>query len=247
MVGRSASAAGMARNTAQYFQSASSGGSAHYIVDAGKDEQHCVRDNTIAWHAPPNSFSIGIEICAESTYSSVDWESDDVWPAVVLAAQRAAELCHRLGVPVARVTADDLKRGKRGICSHKDVADAWKQSDHWDPGTGFPWDKFMELCQGGSSTSLPGLEDDMKPTDVTGEIEVAPGAFYQLTRDGGIRVVDGAGQPKNAVPFYNYTAVASDGARYSFGPNKNGGAFNYPGLPVEARQGERYFVAIVKD
>ncbi|MCW2765940.1 MAG: hypothetical protein JWO11_1899, partial [Nocardioides sp.] len=58
-----ASKKGAASGTAKYFQMRSSGGSAHYIYDSSRREEHCVPDKIIAWHAPPNSHSIGIEIC----------------------------------------------------------------------------------------------------------------------------------------------------------------------------------------
>ena len=42
----------------------------------------------------------------------------------------------------------DLKAGKRGVCGHTDVTDAWHQSDHDDPGPWFPWDRFMAVVNG---------------------------------------------------------------------------------------------------
>jgi len=46
----------------------------------------------------------------------------------------------------------DLKAGRRGVCGHTDVTDAWHQSDHDDPGPWFPWDKFMAVVCGGSGS-----------------------------------------------------------------------------------------------
>jgi N-acetyl-anhydromuramyl-L-alanine amidase AmpD len=91
-----ASAKGRAVSTARYFQSASSGGSAHYVVDVGETVQ-CLAEDVIAWHAPPNSRSLGIEICADGgsatsfknpnvRYSRAQWLSPQVWPAVLRAA-----------------------------------------------------------------------------------------------------------------------------------------------------------------
>src|SRR4051794_21450000 len=60
---------GQAEGTAHYFQEPTSGGSAQYIRDR-VDEEHCVREHAIAWHAPPNPGSIGIEICSEATYTN---------------------------------------------------------------------------------------------------------------------------------------------------------------------------------
>lgn len=55
-------APGWARKIAAYFRSKSSGGSAHYVVDP-LEEVQVVYDGVIAWHAPPNPHSIGIEMC----------------------------------------------------------------------------------------------------------------------------------------------------------------------------------------
>jgi hypothetical protein len=59
---------GGARNIARYFQGTAAGGSAHYIVDPGETIQS-VGDSKIAWHAPPNKGSIGIEHCDMPTLS----------------------------------------------------------------------------------------------------------------------------------------------------------------------------------
>ncbi|WP_394620978.1 N-acetylmuramoyl-L-alanine amidase [Lentzea sp. JNUCC 0626] len=146
--------AGSARATARYFASASAGGSAHYIEDVA-GEEHCVPDNVIAWHAPPNPRSIGIEICADSTYTRDQWLSPQVWPAVLRAAARTRELCDRYGIPRVKLSIADLQAGRGGICGHVDVSKAFGESTHWDPGPGFPWDKFMEAV-GGSAVAPSG-------------------------------------------------------------------------------------------
>lgn len=140
--GTHASDNGMARSTAHYFQSPSSGGSAHYVED-GSDEEHCVHDASIAWHAPPNTGSIGIEICGEAHYGITQWESAEVKGCMEKAAARCAELCHRFGLPVVRLHPADLLAGRRGICGHVDVSQAWHMSDHTDPGPAFPWSYFL--------------------------------------------------------------------------------------------------------
>lgn len=152
-----ASAAGTALSTARYFASAAAGGSAHYIVDIA-GEQHCVPDNTQAYHAPPNPRSIGIEICAEGgnyslSYTRAQWLSPEVWPAVALAAARTREVCQRFGIPLVRVNATDLLAGQKGICGHTDVSQAFHQSTHSDPGPEFPWLEFMAAVTGGTAPS----------------------------------------------------------------------------------------------
>ncbi|AKO60295.1 endolysin [Propionibacterium phage Kubed] len=158
----SASRAGRAVSTANYFASPSSGGSAHYVCDVGETVQ-CLSEGTIGWHAPPNPHSLGIEICADGgshasfkvpghAYTREQWLSPQVWPAVEKAAILCRRLCDKHNVPKRKLSAADLKAGKRGVCGHVDVTDAWHQSDHDDPGPWFPWDKFMAVVCGGSGS-----------------------------------------------------------------------------------------------
>lgn len=151
-----ASKVGAASGTAKYFALESSGGSAQYVEGVDREE-HCVKDAAIAWHAPPNIHSIGIEITAdggeayayrdhpERAYTRAQWLSPQVWPAVVRAAARAKELCERFNIPKVRLSVADLKAGHRGICGHVDVSYAFGQTDHSDPGPNFPWAEFMAL------------------------------------------------------------------------------------------------------
>lgn len=168
-----ASAAGQARSTARYFTSAGSGGSAHYVEDVASEE-HCVADSKIAWHAPPNGHSIGIEICADggsaaayrskpsANYTREQWLSPQVWPAVKRAAARTRELCDRYGIPKVQLTSAQVRAGEKGICGHINVSEAFGQTDHSDPGPAFPWAEFMQEVTGTTvKPATPVQEDDM--------------------------------------------------------------------------------------
>lgn len=63
----SATTTGGARSIAAYFRSAAAGGSAHYVIDPAEVVQ-VVYDGTIAWHAPPNAHTIGLELCEVPTW-----------------------------------------------------------------------------------------------------------------------------------------------------------------------------------
>lgn len=171
-----ASQAGMAASTARYFASGATVGSAHYVVDVA-GEQHCVPDAVVANHAPPNGHSIGIEICAEGgtypqSYTREQWLSPQVWPAVLNAAKRCRELCQRFGIPMVRLSVQDLLLGKHGVCGHVDVSNAWHMSTHSDPGGGFPWPEFMQAVNSPTpvapTTSQPSRGDDpVAPIPIT--------------------------------------------------------------------------------
>lgn len=141
---------GQARRTAEWFRDPDSGGSAHYVVDPGEVVQ-VVLDDVIAWHAPPNPHSIGIELCDALVSRAWDhehrarWLDDRHQRMLRRAARITARLALAYDVPIARITAVDLLAGRPGICGHVDVSEAFGQSDHWDPGPSFPWREFLRL------------------------------------------------------------------------------------------------------
>lgn len=127
-----------------YFAGASSGGSAHYGTDP-TTEGHWVHEARIAWHAPPNPYSVGIEIAGRASFTSAQWQATNVVQAMLRAAARTADLCHRYGIPVVWLSPHDLLSGKRGITGHVCVSQAWHQSDHTDPGANFPVLRFLAM------------------------------------------------------------------------------------------------------
>lgn len=185
------SAAGVAHATARYFQQASAGGSAHYVCDIAAEE-HCVPDNVVAWHAPPNVGSIGIEVCGEASYTRAQWLDPKVWPAVVRAAARCRELCDRFGIPKAKLSSSGLLAGAHGVCGHVDVSNAWHQTDHSDPGAGFPWDLFMAEVTRTPAAPKPVA---IPPVPALPRWTLPPGHYYGLitgpaTSHGGITAAE---------------------------------------------------------
>jgi N-acetyl-anhydromuramyl-L-alanine amidase AmpD len=148
----SATVNGGAVNNAHYFQDPNSGGLAHYVVDPGNIVQ-CCPENTACWHAPPNHGSVGIELTdpegAENIQSGASdphrWGNPDHEKMLALGARLTWEIASRHNIPLVRVSAADLVSGKRGVCGHVDVSQAFHQSDHNDPGSDFPWAHFMDL------------------------------------------------------------------------------------------------------
>ena len=135
-------APGGARQIAAYFRSPSAGGSAHYVVDPDEIVQ-VVKDSVIAWHAPPNSNSLGIEMCDMPNTTTADrWNDAAHQKMLARVATLTAQLCLAYDVPAVFLTAADLQAGKRGITTHNNVSQAFHQSTHWDPGA-WPQVKFM--------------------------------------------------------------------------------------------------------
>lgn len=129
---------------ARWFKTPVSQVSAHYCVDADSLIQ-CVREPNIAWHARGgNRDSIGVELAGFASQTRRDWA--DPYSAAVLerAANLVADVCRRRRIPVRWLVAEDLVAGRRGLTGHSEVSEAFKQSDHWDPGDGFPVEAFVD-------------------------------------------------------------------------------------------------------
>lgn len=135
------SAAGSARKIADYFQKETARGSAHYVVDAAEEFQ-CVYDSVIAWHAPPNRHSLGVELCDNPSQDISRWDDADHRAVFARAATLVAQLCLAYNVPIRKLTVAQVRAGERGICGHVDVRDAFRETSHWDPGA-FPWTAFI--------------------------------------------------------------------------------------------------------
>jgi len=146
---------GTARNVAMWFGGPKAPrASAHYVV--GPDETiQCVRDEHVAWAAPgANRQGLQIEMVGQA--AKTDWlrEGDDETAGAVVMASTAklvAQLCRRWGIPVVRLGADRLRVGERGITTHAAVGEAFKLSDHIDPGLQndkrWPWEAFLALVR----------------------------------------------------------------------------------------------------
>lgn len=152
---------GGAVDTAKYFQSPNAGGSAHLVADPGRIVR-CLPDQIIAYHAPPNTRSLGIELCDPMDGNAARWHDKDHTDMLRLAAVAVADWCRTYGIPIIKLGPTDLLAGDRGICGHTDVSQAWHRSTHWDPGPQFPWPMFLELVKQADAFA-PSKGDDMTP------------------------------------------------------------------------------------
>lgn len=85
-----------------------------------------------------------------------------------LIADVLADWCTRYGIPPVKLTAAEIRAGKRGICGHGDTSAAWGETDHTDPGTGFPWDYVIDLVLK-KTTGTPTTPTTDKDIDMTPE------------------------------------------------------------------------------
>lgn len=144
---------GGARATAKYFRdTVTRPSSAHYIVDPDEVVQ-LVYDSIVAFHAPPNTGSLGIEMCDPVAAAGTNapapmarWDEPNHHQMLTLAAALVAELCLAYDVPVRMVGPVGLRLGRGGICEHSDVSVAFGQTDHWDLGN-FPRKRFLKMVR----------------------------------------------------------------------------------------------------
>lgn len=136
-----------AENCAQWFRNPGAKVSAHYCIDANSIVQ-CVRDQDVAWAAPgANSDGIQIEHAGRAKQTGRDWSDPYSTAMLERSAALVADLCEKYKIPVAWLYAADLQAGKRGITTHDAVSKAFKRGSHWDPGTGFPVERYLALVR----------------------------------------------------------------------------------------------------
>ncbi|HEU5157544.1 MAG TPA: peptidoglycan recognition family protein [Streptosporangiaceae bacterium] len=140
-------ARGWARRVANDFHTTTRDASAHYVIDPGEIIQ-CLTERTIGYHAPPNTGSLGFELCDPQKGSSARWRDANHAAMLRRAAALIRSRAKAWGIPLVKLSAADVRAGKKGICGHNDVSAAFHQTDHTDPGAGFPWAHFMDLVKG---------------------------------------------------------------------------------------------------
>lgn len=157
--------------------------SAHYCVDSDSIVQS-VRDEDIAWHAgPANDWSIGVEHGGYAKQSDAEWSDEYSTAMLERSAELVAGICVRWGIPVRRITADDLARGeRRGIFGHVDVTRGLTGGKgHTDPGEHFPWERYLGRVQS-HVDAIKASAEDMAPP------EEPPPVGLVTTSDGFVEV-----------------------------------------------------------
>jgi N-acetyl-anhydromuramyl-L-alanine amidase AmpD len=143
-----------AEDVARYFQKPDKPSSAHVCVDTNSVVQ-CVKDNNVAFAAPgANHDGIQIELAGYGKQSRADWLDEYSFPMLHLGADVTAQYCLKYSIPPIHLTNQALKLGQAGIIGHYQATQVYAQSDHTDPGAGFPWDVFLRLVQAARSTRL---------------------------------------------------------------------------------------------
>lgn len=222
-----------AENVAAYFAGKNAPmASTHYSVD-GDSIVRSVKDEDTAYHAPPNARSLGVEHAGYASQRRDQWLDPYSTAELHLSAQLVRALCDKYAIPIRYVDAAGLLRGEKGITTHAQVSAAWHQSDHSDPGPGFPMDVYLALVA------------DPDPHPATGGTPVAAnapfatllvhpptGGYLEIGEDGGVfnfggapffgslaniklnqPIIDAAWTPD----FGGYYLIGRDGGVFAFG------------------------------
>lgn len=92
-------------------------------------------------HAPPaHNWGVGIEMIGKASFTRAKWWTR---PKQLMAVARIlAYHAEHDGVPLVHDPTC-----QHGICTHADVSRAFRQSDHTDPGAGFPLGFVIKLAR----------------------------------------------------------------------------------------------------
>lgn len=165
---------GGARDIARYFATTvTRPSSAHYVVDPGEVVQ-VVGDHQVAYHAPPNTDTIGIEHCDPVVGPLGRWNDDSHTRMLLRSAELVAQLCLAYDLPIRHVGTLGLKAGMRGITGHLAVGRAWGQTDHSDPGEGFPWRRYIGMVKTAAKRLQADADDKANPKPPVVPIPVLP-------------------------------------------------------------------------
>lgn len=133
--------------------------SCHFMVDCNSIVQG-VREKDIAYHAPPNTHSIGIEHAGFARQTKEQWLDDYGLPMLRLSAALMAELLQKYDLPCEFLSPDELRAGKRGFTTHANITKAWGQTTHTDPGPDFPLGWYTDRVR---ENLAPAPEEDDLP------------------------------------------------------------------------------------
>lgn len=158
---------GGASNVAKWLSRTNYRASSHFIIDSNETLLTVDLMDT-AWGVggAPNASTIQIELVGSASASREDWLAPDSARQLCRAAALSAQLSLLYDIPLRLVEAPGLLTDTPGVAGHDAFSEAYKISDHTDPGAGFPWDAF--LAQSASYLAEAAAAEPL-PTDWIGQ------------------------------------------------------------------------------
>lgn len=135
-----------AENVADY-QIRSRSGSYHELTDTSIKHLKANTDDWFTWSSGNKGNEIGLHrsFVMWGTETRADWLRFE--KMLREAAKRDAQWCRTYGIPPVKLTAADLRAGRKGFAGHLETGQAWGGTDHVDPGKGFPWDVYLRFVR----------------------------------------------------------------------------------------------------
>jgi hypothetical protein len=146
-------------------------GAAYNAVATPGGFEEVLPDTDAPFSAPPwNPCAAHICITGKAAQTRDEWLDDVSRPLIRGVAEYIWAMHLKHGIPLHRLTVDEMKKAgvhpsePIGYCGHVDVAHAYGQTTHTDPGPNFPWDVLAaDIDALAVAAALDNLEnDDMK-------------------------------------------------------------------------------------
>lgn len=149
-----------ATNVAKWQQNRANGSSYNVLFGTDGTTVRSNDDDYTPWAAYPSGNRIGFHGSAIGRAS----RTREQWLAhpkqINAMTAWAADLHKRYGLPLVWLTPEQVRNGHRGFCGHYEISLAFRESDHTDPGRGFPHDvilaKAKEIANGSTLTEPKG-------------------------------------------------------------------------------------------
>lgn len=223
-----------AENVAAYFASGRTRASAHYCIDNDSIVQ-CVQDHDVAWAAPgANHSGLHFEHAGYARQTALDWSDAYSQQMLSISAGIFSEKCKEYNVPMAFVDAAGLRKGYRGVTTHREITMAFNiTGGHTDPGPTFPTDDFIRMIHNAAGEPIHQEVRQTLNAPIVGIIARPQGdGYWEVGADGGIYSYGAAafhgslGNTKLNAPIVGgastetgegYWLVAQDGGIFAFG------------------------------
>ncbi len=137
---------GSASGCLGWFRNCAAETSAHYVASEAGGIWQCVDEWYKAWHVGcANGYSIG---CEHEGYASSPSHPKTLYDASALLAR---DVCNRWGIPKVHNPC------QHSILGHIDVNNCWCGPGHWDPGSGWDWNYYINAVNGTTYVNPPYL------------------------------------------------------------------------------------------
>jgi hypothetical protein len=148
-----------AESTAGYFANPGDGRdvSSHWCFDANSAVQ-CVDEKHSAWtvgNRQGNYRGVNLELAGRARQSEAQWLDKYGLGLFAVAAPVVAASMKRWGIPNRWCSIADLRAGRPGHTTHRDLGVAFGGTDHTDPGAHFPRKHVLEVVQAELGGGLP--------------------------------------------------------------------------------------------